>query len=222
MKMWRLLSGGWGFWVRMLALLWFLIVAGLVISRLSQRTCSKRLFPHRDDLESSAQEAGLVLDMLQLRYWLCYGSLWGQLHERRNPAWESDVELCVLREQATDDRQDSLVTQLEAAGFTAELDARRGLLDVYRSDGTPGLVQLIFFAPDSVNKMYRRDGWLHRSLGADCTAEPELHCFPARLVAAPLKRRAFGHYEMPVPWVGFELQKYLYPDSWYRDYAPSC
>lgn len=43
-----------------------------------------------------------VLERLDVRYFLCYGSLWGQLHERRNPPWEADAELCLLKEDAND------------------------------------------------------------------------------------------------------------------------
>ena len=42
----------------------------------------------------------------------------------------------------------SLVAALDTAGFSAEQDGRLGRYDVYRADGTPGLVQVIFFAPD--------------------------------------------------------------------------
>ena len=74
-------------------------------------------------------------------------------------------------------------------------------------------------------QMYRRDGWMHRSVPADCNGDPpdpQLHCFPARLVAAPLERRPFGAHQLPVPWLGFEIQKYLFPNSWFRDYTPAC
>ena len=72
--------------------------------------------------------------------------------------------------------------------------------------------------------MYRRDGWMHRSLAAGCgePLDPQLHCFPARLVAPPLEKRPFGTRLLPVPWLGFELQKYLFPKSWFRDYSAAC
>ncbi|XP_043188521.1 uncharacterized protein LOC122363380 isoform X2 [Amphibalanus amphitrite] len=214
--------------LRLMLLLWLVIVLALISTRFVGRGCRKRVFAYRDQLEESTHAVATVLDELGLRFFLCYGSLWGQVHERRNPPWEADAELCVLSEQddsAADRLQDRLVMALDAAGFLAEQDGRLGRYDVYRTDGTPGLVQIVFFAPDAANKMYRRDGWMHRSHPAVCTgdtADPQLHCFPARLVAAPLERRPFGAHHLPVPWLGFEIQKYLFPNTWFRDYAPIC
>ena len=58
-----------------------------------------------------------------------------------------------------------LVTALDAAGFSAEQDGRLGRYDVYRTDGTPGLVQIVFFAPDAANKASRasRQTWRRSS-----------------------------------------------------------
>ena len=66
---------------------------------------------------------------------------------------------------------------------------------------------------------------MHRSLGVDCSGDvpdPRLHCFPARLVAPPLEAQPFGRHAVPAPWLGFEIQKHLFPNSWFRDYAPAC
>ena len=46
-----------------------------------------------------------------------------------------------------------LVSALDKAGFSAEQDGRLGRYDVYRADGTPGLVQLVFFTLDAANKV---------------------------------------------------------------------
>ena len=44
--------------------------------------------------------------------------------------------------------------------------------------------------------------------------------FPYQLVDKELKRLKFHGLMMPVPFENFELQKYLYPDNWWREVKP--
>ncbi|KAJ7354837.1 hypothetical protein OS493_029843 [Desmophyllum pertusum] len=44
--------------------------------------------------------------------------------------------------------------------------------------------------------------------------------FPARFVEQPLPQTRFGSFKMPVPREGIEIQRYLYPDDWWKEVKP--
>jgi len=68
--------------------------------------------------------------------------------------------------------------------------------------------------------MLRRVGWKRRMLPPDCEGMTSLECFPPRLIAPPLPLREFGGFVFPVPREGIEIQKYHYPDNWWKEVLP--
>jgi hypothetical protein len=68
--------------------------------------------------------------------------------------------------------------------------------------------------------MLRRVGWKRRMLPPDCEGMTSLECFPPRLIAPPLPVKEFGGFVFPVPREGIEIQKYHYPDNWWKEVLP--
>ncbi|XP_071446040.1 uncharacterized protein [Hetaerina americana] len=82
----------------------------------------------------------------------------------------------------------------------------------------------------------RRVGWKRRLLPPDCAGLANLlQCFPERLILAPsedavpgssnppkasLPMASFGGLSLPVPFEGLEIQKYHYPDNWWKVINP--
>ena len=48
----------------------------------------------------------------------------------------------------------------------------------------------------------------------------KFHSFPASLAAKPLPTLEFAGLNISAPHGGVELQKYLYPTSWWREVKP--
>lgn len=80
-------------------------------------------------------------------------------------------------------------------------------------------IRLHLFVRDALDhEQYRRDDWKGRLMPtSDCE---QLDCFPASLVESrPLPKVYYmPALAVPVPWEGIEIQKYHYPNSWWKLY----
>lgn len=161
-----------------------------------------------------------LLTSLGLTHFLCYGSLWGQLRLSRSLPWEADVELCVLNEEMALKDEVFLERQFRKHSMKIVYDSTEGKY-IINDKSLPGAtVELIVFEEDPMVGMLRRVGWKRRVLPPDCESLPSLNCFPPRLVKPPLPSREFGGYILPVPREGIEIQKYHYPDNWWKEILP--
>lgn len=161
-----------------------------------------------------------LLTSLGLTHFLCYGSLWGQLRLSRSLPWEADVELCVFNEEMALKDEVFLERQFRKHSMKIVYDSTEGKYIVSDKSLPGATVELIVFEEDPMVGMLRRVGWKRRVLPPDCESLPSLNCFPPRLVKPPLPSREFGGCILPVPREGIEIQKYHYPDNWWKEVLP--
>lgn len=173
-------------------------------------------------LHQLAYDVHDVLLTLGIAHVLCFGSLFGQLRMSQSLPWETDVEMCVLNEEISQHDEVFLKRAFWRRDLNIEYDSANGVYAIKRKSDFDGLVQLIVFAKDKdiaedQDLMYHRVGWKRRMLPPDCSYSPSLQCFPSRLVTSPLPLKLFGSKVLPVPREEFEMLKYHFPDSWWRE-----
>ncbi|XP_022650495.1 uncharacterized protein LOC111267154 [Varroa jacobsoni] len=174
--------------------------------------CLEKLFP-------------LVLKSLQSLdislHYLCYYSLWGALKIGEPLPWTNRIELCVQNEELLAKADEgSIVKTFRRHGLEVRYDSANGLYYAWHDADVRCQVYLYVFESQDGQSAWRV-GWKHR-LKSSKVCEGTT-CFPARLVKAPLKQLDFMGLRVNVPHEEFEIQKYLYPDSWWKDVrAPNC
>lgn len=173
------------------------------------RPCLEALFP----------KVMSTLENLSLSAYLCYYSLWGALKHGGPLPWMSKIELCLRNEELSKLDEGHLLKTFRRQGAQAMYDSANGLYRVkLRDDLRPCEAYLYVFEEDRQMKVVRRVGWKNRLLPpAACEA---LHCFPSTLIEPPLKEERFLGRNVAVPREGFEVQKYLFPDSWWKEVEP--
>ncbi|XP_054264958.1 uncharacterized protein LOC128987900 [Macrosteles quadrilineatus] len=174
----------------------------------------------QDGLHALSDRVHRLLASLGITHFLCYGALWGQLRLSRTLPWERDIELCVLNEEIALKDEVFLERQFRKNNMQLVYDSTDGKYRVTDTTVPDARIELIVFEEDPMVGMLRRVGWKRRVLPSDCESLPSLSCFPPRLVKAPLPSREFGGYIVPVPREGIEIQKYHYPDNWWKEVLP--
>uniref|UniRef100_A0A2R5L789 Putative secreted protein n=1 Tax=Ornithodoros turicata TaxID=34597 RepID=A0A2R5L789_9ACAR len=173
------------------------------------RPCLETLFPR----VISALEA------LGLSAYLCYFSLWGALKLGGPLPWMSKAEVCLRNEELLHIDEGQLLKTFRRWGTAALYDSANGLYRVkLTDDGRPCEAYLYVFEEDKAMRVVRRVGWKNRLLPPG--ACEVLHCFPSSLIVPPLKELQFLGKSIAVPREGFEIQKYLFPDSWWKEVEP--
>lgn len=166
-----------------------------------------------------------ILDNLKLTHVLCYGTLWGWLKMERLLPWEDNVEFCVVNDELTGHEEAFLIRVFRRAGLSLAYDSRNGVYEVTSigaESSCGGPVRLVVFERDSsTGETMRRIGWTRRVLPPDCQLSPSLHCFPSRLIERPLPSIVMDGRRFDVPREDVEIQKYLYPDTWWEDVKPA-
>ncbi|TRY63471.1 hypothetical protein TCAL_00420 [Tigriopus californicus] len=178
-----------------------------------------------------------ILETLNLRHFLCYSSLFGQIRSSSILPWEKKAKLCVINEEIAKYDELFLRRRFASSGLNLEYNSSDGKYTVTVDDRSTGgtnstfdadfhgELHLIVFALDkdirsSEERMYHRIGWQRRILPPDCDFSTTLECFPERLAHEPLPLKLFGDDTVPVPREGFELLKHHYPENWWREVKP--
>lgn len=158
--------------------------------------------------KSLSKLTDVIVDILQRKhvdFFLCYGSLYGALRLGYALPWDPDVEFCVYdlhRSYFNEDllgwfEDNSLPITYDRYEdlFTIELENVRAeiVLFKYNDDFTRLERQLPFGVTDS---------------------------FPSKLLAPPLEKRKFFRQTLPVPNDGIDIQRYFYPDDWWKPVKP--
>lgn len=160
------------------------------------------------------------LNSLGLSNYLCYYSLWGSLKYGRPLPWINKVELCLRNEEVAELDEGHLLKTFRRQGVAAYYDAANGLYRATLLEGDNSIceVYLYVFEEDPITHMIRRVGWKNRLVPpGNCDT---LHCFPKALIDPPLLDVNFLGAKVDVPHDGIELQKYLFPDSWWKELVP--
>ncbi|GIY39286.1 uncharacterized protein CDAR_402111 [Caerostris darwini] len=158
------------------------------------------------------------LQDLKLTYFLCYNSLWGALKVKGPLPWQNSVELCVLNKEIAAIDEGFLIRTFKRHDLNIVYNSAGGYYRITKFDELFPSATLTVFEEDSITNQMRRVGFIHRMLPPN--ACEELNCFPPELIASPIPTTAFGDVFVPAPRDGIEMQKYLFPYTWWKEVTP--
>lgn len=165
-----------------------------------------------DLFEELAKRMSQALEKLQITYFLCYGSLWGALKFQQMLPWDRNVDMCVVQHQLESIDEQSIHSAFTHAGLSYHYNSRRGKY-VVQYKGVTGEITVF----EKVGRHVERVGWEKRLM-------PHLYLgyqnFPYTLIDNELGLIKFHSLKLPVPHEYYELQKYLYPENWWKEVKP--
>lgn len=165
---------------------------------------------YQKDMHRFTHKIHTILDRLNIKHFLCYNALWGQIRYRRMFHWQSQIEICVVRKDANHFNGLEEVFQDEDIDIIYKSRKAEFLLN---TEHIRGQVNLILFQLDEDSSSYYRPGWQYSVVPADV--------FPANLInSKELPLKPFGGYQLPVPLHDVEIQKYHFPDTWWKAEDP--
>ena len=159
-----------------------------------------------------------ILEQLGIDHWLMYGSVFGAIRVQGPLPWDYDVDIGLNgSEWIASMNLDQFVSAFESQGLKVNQKSWTSLrLLKITTDDLP-LYEVDLFVLNNYRGWMERAGWeswlfwLHYRF---------YHKFPTRLIIKPLPRVPFGFFKMPVPRGGIEIQRYLYPDDWWKEVKP--
>uniref|UniRef100_T1J0Q1 LicD family protein n=1 Tax=Strigamia maritima TaxID=126957 RepID=T1J0Q1_STRMM len=170
----------------------------------------------QENLIKLASKVHSILNSLGVTHFLCYGTLWGALRYNRLLPWEQDVEFCAINEKVLYLDEARLLREFRKHSLELEYDWSEGFYTIFNSSKRLGSVEIYVFELDTMNNMLKRVGWKRRVLPPNCE-NTILHCFPPRLAKTPLPEKELSGVTLPVPREEIEIQKYFYPDDWWKE-----
>ncbi|XP_052861978.1 uncharacterized protein LOC128268797 [Anopheles cruzii] len=187
-----------------------------------QHTCNKTEM-YRHELERLFERVHRLLVQHGLTHFLCYGSLWGQIRMARMLPWREKAEFCILNDELLRHEEARFMRNFHSNELRIHYLHSEGIYRIFANEPTsrhysvPPFVELIVFQLDDTQGMYKRIGWKRRILPPQCDWTPSLDCFPVNLLQGSLPSRPLGNSLYTVPMGGIELQKYHYPENWWKD-----
>lgn len=206
---------------RCLILLIFVILSFCVIHFLWRNEENVNCFATPSTLKKLDELLGLIqepLKALNLSFFLCYNSLWGALKVKGPLPWQNSIDLCVLNKEMSAIDEGFLARSFKRHGLSITYNSGNGVYKVTKIDETVPYVTLTVFEEDVITHQLRRVGWVHRMLPPNSCEE--LNCFPPDLIEKPLPTSQFNNHVLPIPRDGIEIQKYLFPYSWWKEITP--
>jgi len=175
----------------------------------------------RDNLLILLSETSRILNQFKVNHFLCYGSLWGIIKSNGLLPWEDNVEVCAMNEELSSFEEATLIRTFLKHNLALKYDSKDGVYEVFEpGQKVKGILRIVVFEKDPDLDMMKRVGWARRLLPPDCEMSPSLHCFPPRLIETPLPIATINGVEYKVPREEIEIQKYLYPDTWWKEIKP--
>lgn len=153
-----------------------------------------------------------MFEGLGISYFLCYGSLWGALKFQKTLPWDRNLDICVIYHQIAIVDEQKLYSAFKQAGLNYYYNSRRGKYVVnYRTVSA----EITIF--EKIGNHVERIGWEKRLF-------PHLYLnyqnFPYQLVDKDLPKKKFNNIDIPIPHQEFEIQKYLFPENWWKEVKP--
>jgi hypothetical protein len=153
-----------------------------------------------------------VFEKLNLKYFLCYGSLWGALKFKSTLPWDRNIDMCIIQNQLILINEQTLYQAFKQNDLKYYYNSRRGKYVVsYKT--VSGEITVF----EKIGSHMERVGWEKRLV-------PHLYLnyqrFPYQLIEGELPKIKFNNRLLPVPKQEFEIQKYLYPDNWWKEVKP--
>lgn len=159
-----------------------------------------------------------VLEELGIDHWLMYGSVFGALRVNGPLPWDYDVDIDFNASgKFASMNLGEFLFAFESTGLKVNrhLWIRSQLIEITTDDLPYYRVEVFAF--------YNYRGWIKRG-GLESWVLAlhynTYHTFPAQLLEKPLPRVQFGFFKMPIPRGGIEIQRYLYPDNWWKEVKP--
>lgn len=172
----------------------------------------------KEQLLDMAYTVHKILEGFGMEHWLMYGSVFGAFRLEGPLEWDNDVDIGFNGSGVFASMTfDEFMKPFTAKGLKVyhKRWITSNVMKVYQDDRPHIKVDLFAF--------YNYRGWMKRA-GLETwllALNYNLHdTFPARLLKKPLPEVRFGNFTMPVPREGIEIQKYLYPDDWWREVKP--
>lgn len=169
-------------------------------------------------LTKLAEKTEDLLKTLNLKHFMCYNTLWGALKSKEPLPWSNNIELCLFNEEVSKIEEAYFIRLFKQRGVTLWYESGVGVYHGTIEGEIGNEIQLILFELDKITYKYRRVGWKHRILPPESCES--LHCFPPNLVDKPLPQVSFLGQKWDIPRDEIEIQKYLFPQTWWMDIKP--
>lgn len=169
-----------------------------------------------DRLLKLAYQIHTVLDSMEIRHWLMYGSIWGALRIGKPLPWDNDVDIG-FEEQGKFARMtwSEFLAPFEAEGLNIKTK--------WTQSGTIVISKPDLWQSVDLFALYNQRGTMKRrgvESGIFALNYMTYHQFPAWLVESDLPQAKFGFFNISVPKGGIEIMKHLYPFNWWKDVRP--
>ncbi len=154
-----------------------------------------------------------ILERNHVTYFLCRGSLWGLLRLEKLQPWDKDLDVCVLLGEWNVVDAGYICRQFRWEQLGLVYNGRQGVYEIRYGQAKANLI--FYDWVDDTREWLQRTGWENWIFQKWRNRK-----IPAKLVKTPLPYVKFYHLKIPVPHSGIELQKYLYPNDWWREIKP--
>jgi phosphorylcholine metabolism protein LicD len=149
---------------------------------------------------------------LELTYFLCYGSLWGALKFKRTLPWDRNIDMCAVYQQFMRIDEHKIKEAFMKCELRYHYNHRRGKYVVkYKTVSA----EITLF--EKIDDHMERVGWEKRLF-------PQYYLnyqnFPTQLIENEMPKLLFNTFEVRAPHLEYELQKYLYPENWWKEVKP--
>ena len=187
-----------------------------MVSRAGNRPVNcKKSAREIQQLVDLAHEVHKVLDELQIKHWLMFGSLWGIQRKLYNPLpWDDDVDIGLSGDDVHYQSlsREKFLSAFTTKGFTLKerLD-RNGIVGIFNQNICPfGWVDVFIFY--DYRGTMKRTGWETWLAPINYNL---YFSFPSSAVEGLLPKARFGDFDMYVPKDILLVLKSIYPFNWW-------
>jgi hypothetical protein len=149
--------------------------------------------------EELTKKMSETLEKLEIKYFLCYGSLWGALKLKSTLPWDRNIDMCIIYHQLAALDEQRIHQAFKQNGLNYRYNSRRGKYVItYKT--VSGEITVF----EKVGSHMERVGWEKRLF-------PHLYInyqnFPYQLIDKELPKIEFNNILVPAPHETFEIQK---------------
>ena len=156
-----------------------------------------------------------ILNKMNIRHFLIYGSIWGAYRAKGPLPWDYDIDLGIIGDEA--------YSKIPKSEFLAPFHARDITVNDKMSMSSCYYFTRGSFAQVDIDIFYNYHGWMQRTGLVTWFLYynyQKYHTFPAWMVEHPLPKMQFVDLQMAVPRGGKAILKYLYPNDWDKPFIP--
>ena len=154
-----------------------------------------------------------ILQRNHVTYFVCRGSLWGILRFQKLQPWDKDLDICLLYDEWNLIDAGYMYRQFRWEQLGLSYNGRQGIYEIRYGRSKANLI--FYDWVDNTKEWLQRIGWENWIFQKWRNRK-----IPAKLIKVPLPHMKFYQLRLPVPHSGIELQKYLYPNDWWREVRP--